>query len=192
MRDSMNLAIASRVDMGDFIQIWERQPSEPEKAFLRFKRYREMGSKRSLRILASEEHVHLSTIAKMSAQFNWQSRAAAWDSHLDKVSQQNEIDEICAMKKRQITLALKAQKAASEGLEVLIKQIESTGGQEHRQAQINLMSLSKLLDTGCRLERLNRDEPEHNVEFLQQQSFDNLSLEEMEILRSLLLKAGAT
>lgn len=49
--------------------------------------------------------------------------------------------------------------------------------------------LSKILDTGCRLERLNRDEPEQNVGIVQQQNFDRLSLEEVETLRNLHTKA---
>lgn len=45
--------------------------------------------------------------------------------------------------------------------------------------------LSKILNTGCRLERLNRDEPEQNLELVQPQNFDRLTLEECETLRNL-------
>jgi hypothetical protein len=48
--------------------------------------------------------------------------------------------------------------------------------------------LSKLLDVGCRLERLNRDEPEQNIEVVQPQNYDNLSLAELENYRQLQLK----
>jgi hypothetical protein len=86
------------------------------------------------------------------------------------------------MKTRQIKIALKAQKAALKGIETLLKS---------NQIQAKPDALSKLLDVGCRIERLNRDEPEQNVEVLNDQNFQNLSLEELETLRNLMLKAKA-
>lgn len=176
--------------MQEMIDPWDRQLDETEKAFLRFKKYREMGSKRSLRALAHEEKVQLSAIASISTKHHWQSRAAAWDAHIDKISQQSEIDEICAMKKRQISLALKAQKVAQQGLEKLINQLENID-EDHSKtlSQLRPLDLSKLLDTGCRLERLNRDEPEQNLEIKQQQNFDLLNEQELETLHHLIAKA---
>jgi hypothetical protein len=55
--------------------------------------------------------------------------------------------------------------------------------------KLSAEGLSKILDIGCRLERLNRDEPEHNVEVVQQQNFDRLTLDEVETLRTLHAKA---
>lgn len=165
-------------------QHWERQANEPERAFLRFKKYREMGTKRSLRTLARDENIQLSAIATLSSKYSWQDRASAWDCHLDTISQQNEIDDIIAMKKRQISLALKAQKLAEQGLEKLVKQMEADDI-----SQIRTMDLSKLLDTGCRLERLNRDEPEQSFAIKQQQNLDRLDEEELETMRQLVAKA---
>jgi len=170
--------------MAIMAHIWERLAEEPERAFLRFKKYREMGTKRSLRSLAKDEKVQLSAIACLSSKFSWQKRAAEWDRHLDQISQQSEIDEILAMKKRQISLALKAQKVAEQGLEKLIKHVEIKDASELR-----ALDLSKLLDIGCRLERLNRDEPEQSLEIKEQQNFDLLDEEELEALKRLLAKA---
>ena len=61
---------------------------------------------------------------------------------------------------------------------------------EHLLRKLSPEGLSKILDFGCRLERLNRDEPEQNLEVVQQQNFDRLTLEELETLRSLHAKAG--
>jgi hypothetical protein len=60
---------------------------------------------------------------------------------------------------------------------------------EHLLRKLSPEGLSKILDIGCRLERLNRDEPEQSVEVVQQQNFDRLTLEELETLRSLHAKA---
>lgn len=165
-------------------KIWEKLAEEPERAFLRFKKYREMGTKRSLRSLAKDEKVQLSAIACLSTKFEWQKRAAEWDKHVDQISQQNEIDEVLAMKKRQISLALKAQKVAEYGLEKLIRHIEFK-----EVSELRTLDLSKLLDIGCRLERLNRDEPEQSLEIKEQQNFDLLDEEELETMKRLLAKA---
>ena len=97
------------------------------------------------------------------------------------------------MKQRQIALALKAQKAAGLGIKKLIKQFNTdTSDCPISPNAMKPDGLSRLFDTGCRLERLNRDEPEQNLELTQQQNFDNLSLEEMETYRALISKIGAT
>lgn len=89
------------------------------------------------------------------------------------------------MKRRQIMLALRAQKVAERGLKKLLKDIDD----DTILRKLSAEGLSKILDIGCRLERLNRDEPEHNVEVVQQQNFDRLTLDEVETLRTLHAKA---
>jgi len=92
--------------------------------------------------------------------------------------------QVKAMKRRQIALALEAQHLAEKYLKKLLSSVDES------KEPIRLEALSKILDTGCRLERLNRDEPEQNLELKEKQNFDNLSLEELETYRALLLKMG--
>jgi hypothetical protein len=75
------------------------------------------------------------------------------------------------MKRRQIALALRAQKVAEKGLKKLLRDMDD----EHTLRKLLPEGLSKILDIGCRLERLNRDEPEQKLELVNQ-SFDRLSL----------------
>ena len=89
------------------------------------------------------------------------------------------------MKRRQIALALRAQKVTEKGLKKYLRDLDD----EQVLRNLRPEALSKILDTGCRLERLNRDEPEQNVEVVHPQSFDRLTLEECEILKSLHAKA---
>ena len=86
------------------------------------------------------------------------------------------------MKRRQIVLALKAQKVALKGLKKLLREIESS------EARVKPEGLAKLLDSGCRLERLNRDQPEQSVEIKSAQNFERLSEEELETMRRLVVK----
>ena len=164
---------------------WDQQSNESSKAFERFALYRDMGAGRSLRKLAKDLELNTSTLAEISAKHNWQERVTAFDAYIDKASQHNQIAQVKAMKRRQIILASRAQKVAEKGLKRILRDMDD----EQLLRKLSPEGLSKILDTGCRLERLNRDEPEQNVEVVQQQNFDRLTLEELETLRTLHAKA---
>src|ERR1700688_555918 len=163
---------------------WDQQPNESSIAFERFTQYRDMGAGRSLRKLASDLELNLSTIAEMSTKNSWQERTAAFDAYIDKASQHNQLVQVKAMKRRQVVLALRAQKVAEKGLKRLLRNLS-----DDEITKIRPEALSKILDVGCRLERLNRDEPERNLEVVQAQNYEKLSLEECEVLRRLHAKA---
>jgi hypothetical protein len=177
---------------------WDQQPKESSKAFQAFITYRDMGLKRSCQKVATELKKSLSAIHELSKRHNWQERVTAWDAHVDKQTQSQQLELVKAMKARQINLALKAQKTASKGLKILLDSYtakkDSKGGHGSNISSNALRpdGLSKLLEMGCRIERLNRDEPEQNVEVLGSQSFDNLTVEEQEKFHQLLEKIGAT
>ncbi len=164
---------------------WDQQANESSKAFERFALYRDMGAGRSLRKLGKDLALNASTLAEISKKHNWQERVVAFDAYVDKASQHNQIAQVKAMKRRQIVLALRAQKVAEKGLKKLLRDMDD----EHLLKKLSPEGLSKILDTGCRLERLNRDEPEQNVELVQQVNYDRLTLEEVETLRNLHAKA---
>jgi len=164
--------------------MWDQQIEESSKAFDAFCTYRDMGLGRSLRKLSKVTNYHLSTLGEHSKKYDWQSRVTAWDAYLDKISQHNQSAEIKEMKRRQITLALKAQEAAAKGLELFLVELK-----KNPKLIFKPEGLSKLLDSGCRLERLNRDEPEQSLEISHPQDFDRLEEEELEIMRRLIAKA---
>lgn len=173
-------------------QAWEQIENESSKAFGAFTEYRDMGLGRNLRSLAQKLGKNFSLLSRWSSEYDWQLRCKEWDKRLDREKCKKQIDKIKSMKTRQIKLALKAQELADLGIQSLIekwREVQEKGdGQASNGARLE--SLAKMLDTGCRLERLNRDEPEQNLELMHQNGFDNLSLEEMENLRSLMTKAG--
>lgn len=143
-----------------------------------------MGAERSLRKLANDMDRNLSTLAELSKKYRWQERAAAFDAYIDQASQISQLNQTKAMKRRQIGLALKAQELAEKGLEILLRNFV-----DERINNIRPEGLSRILDVACRLERLNRDQPEHNIEISQTHNYDNLSLEELETMRMLLMKS---
>lgn len=166
------------------INNWEMQSEESSKAFQHFCCYRDMGTDRSLRKLAADRQINVSTLAELSKKHSWQARVVAFDEFIEKATQHHQIAQIRSMKRRQIALALRAQKAAGRALKKLVRELESDEA-----FRLKPEGLAKLLETGCRLERLNRDEPEQKLELTQSSKFDTLTLEECENLRTLIAKA---
>ncbi|TXG76901.1 hypothetical protein E6Q11_03775 [Candidatus Dojkabacteria bacterium] len=168
--------------------LWEQQTKESSKAFAAFIAYRDMGLTRSCAKVAEQLKITPPSVLELSKRHNWQNRVRAWDAHVDSETQREQIEAVKIMKQRQIALALSAQEAADRGLKTFIAQFNDDGGRISPYAT-KPDALAKLLEMGCRIERLNRDEPERSLEFSQGSKFDNLSLEECEHLRSLIAKA---
>lgn len=103
--------------------VWDQQPRETDKAYERFRLYRDMGAGRSLRKLAKDLELDLSSVAEMSSRHNWQERIKAFDAYIDKASQHSEIIQTKAMKRRQIVLALRAQKVAAKILTKMLRKM---------------------------------------------------------------------
>lgn len=169
------------------INPWDQQPKESSRAFAAFICYRDLGMHRSCAKVAEQLKMASPSVLELSKRHNWQERVRAWDAHVDKETQKEQIDAVKTMKRRQIALALKAQKAAEKGLKNFIAQFNQ--GNRVSPYAIKPDALAKLLEMGCRIERLNRDEPEQSLEFSQGSKFDNLSIEECEDLRALIAKA---
>ncbi len=170
--------------------LWDQLPKESSRAFSVFIAYRDIGLRRSCNAVARQLDMNVSSVMELSKRHRWQDRVKAWDAHVDKETQSQQMAAVKIMKQRQIALALKAQKAAEKGIKILIKQFSPDSEGKISPHAMRPDGISRLLDIGCRLERLNRDEPEQNLELLQQQNFEKLSLEEQENLRNLLLKTG--
>jgi hypothetical protein len=166
--------------------LWDQQPKESSRAFLAFIVYRDLGLRRSCHAVAQQLKLNPSSALELSKRHHWQERVRAWDQHVDQETQKEQIEAVKIMKKRQIALALKAQKAAQKGLRRFIAQFNDDRVSPYATKPDGL---SKLMEAGCRIERLNRDEPEQNVTLTQSSKYDNLTLEECESLRALMAKA---
>lgn len=132
---------------------WDQQATESSKSFERFVLYR------SLRKLAKDLELNPSTLAETSKKHGWpEGRLLLMHISIKPVNTIKS-PKFASWKRRQIALALRAQKVAEKGLKKLLRDMD--GGQQLR--KLSPEALSKILDTGCRLERLNRDEPEQSL-----------------------------
>lgn len=170
--------MAKRIDQ------WQRQDDETSEAFEAFVEYRDMHA-RSTRKVAEVLDKELSQISGWSAKHRWVKRCQLWDNELDRRVTNGLAAELLAMKRQQLKLALEMQSAAGTALEKLREDLKDPD----KKGRISPDNIVRMVDIGCRLERLNRDEPE-SITKVQTNDFSNLSVEEMLQLRGLLEKSG--
>jgi len=150
---------------------WERQASESLVAFERFVIFRDM-PERSQADVARIVGVSPSAIDQTAQKFNWQARTAAWEEELDRRARNAELAEIEKMAKRQVQIATGLQEAGALELEALVKRIRYVDlhaksqppGSPPRQPLTSIKDIVRLVESGTKLERLNRGEPTEHTE----------------------------
>lgn len=126
----------------------------------------------------------LSQISDWSVKHRWVKRCQLWDNELDRRVTNGLAADLLAMKRQQLKLALGMQTAAGAALDKLAEDLKDPG----KKSAISPDNIVRMIDIGCRLEHLNRDEPE-SITKVQTNDFSNLSVDEMLQLRTLLEKS---
>jgi hypothetical protein len=70
-------------------QAWDRQDGESTPAYEAFVTYRDLGAERSLDAVGGKLGKSGSLVSRWSGRWDWVSRAAAYDAHMEKVGQQS-------------------------------------------------------------------------------------------------------
>jgi hypothetical protein len=149
-------------------QPWERQPGEPDKAWLAFRIFRDIGPKRSYDETArryyapnedaGEEHSGRkksragSSIKNWAHQWHWNERAAAFDAYLDREEVAAQAGERRDMAKRHIKQAKALQ----------FKAIERLANMDP--SELGPQDVLRYLVEATKLERLALGEPTDRVE----------------------------
>jgi hypothetical protein len=134
---------------------WDRKPHETSRSYELFCVYRDQGPERSL-AKARESSKGMPSIPRLkvlSVRWNWVDRARKYDDYLeyqDRLQQERERRE---MRKRHAKMGVLAQNIAVEGLKNLLAKVQ--GGEQG----VAPADLTRLLDTGAKLERLSRGDP---------------------------------
>ena len=130
---------------------WERQQGESTKRFEAFQRYRDM-SNRSISQVARDLSKSRQLIQRWAGENNWHERVAAWDAEQDRIARQAQTDEIKKMRKRHADLASAMLVKAAKALKNLPEE------------EINGMTISKMVETASKLERISRGDAGDVVE----------------------------
>ena len=155
---------------------WERQFNESRKSFEAFVAYRDMGKGRSQVRVARELGKSAQLMARWSSRWSWVDRASAWVDEQDRQLRSSQREAVLKMNVRHASLA-----AALTGK--VVEKLQSVSQEEIERT--SLVSLSRLLEVGVKVERQARGEAgeifsDRTAE--DDKSLNNLTTEELEEL----------
>lgn len=137
---------------------WLRQRRESAAEHELFVAYREAGSSRSLERVATDRNVSLGAVRRMAVKRRWEDRALAYDRHIDEAAVEAERRAHASMRKNHLAIAQALQHLGLREVQKRIKRSEATKEDE---PTVPLKEALDAVDRGVRLERLNRELPEH-------------------------------
>lgn len=130
------------------IEKWERQNEETPKAYAAFCVYRDMGPERTQEKVSAELGKSETLISRWSAKYGWVDRVTAWDDEQERLArvaaQKEQLKAIKDMRKRHADL----------GQAILIKAAKAL--QRIPEDEIKAGDISRMVDTGSKLERISR------------------------------------
>lgn len=139
----------SRVVLSDLnglvkIHDWERQDGESVVAFDAFVVYRDIGTDRSLRLVAQKVAKSLPLMKRWCARWQWGVRIEAWTHHEDRARQSGYLKGVRDMSERQARQAMTAASALLSPAAAVIKRIQKAN--KEGEDPFESLSLEKLIN----------------------------------------------
>lgn len=144
----------------DAPELWEQQEGEKSQHYQKFCQYRDMPygtqgrepEKRSIRRLADAMGMKSkSSIEKLSTQWNWVERAAAYDVYMTELERFKNEQEIKKMHDLHAKLGVQLLNKATRGLIAL------------RDNELSAQDIARLADVGVKIERMSRGDSAESI-----------------------------
>ena len=143
------------------LELYERQPNEPDQAFEAFCLYRDMGvAVRSIKKAAKKLNRSQTLLGNWNRIWSWRTRVTEWDRFLDSEVRKEDIKAARDMRKRHIKISLGMQRLASLELNRLLEDAETKSADN----RLTSAEVTRLFEAATKIERLNRDLPNEIVE----------------------------
>ncbi len=137
------------------IEAWDCQPEEGPKPWAAFCVYRDMDpATRSLSRVAKELGKSTALIGRWSSRWRWVGRVRAWDSEIDRQRRAGQLKAVEDMARRQTAMGILMQ---SRGIDRLNRM--TSDEMQH----LSVLELIRLIETGVRIERIARGNPDVNA-----------------------------
>jgi len=104
---------------------WDRQADESAIQYHSFVTYRNLGAKRSYSATARNLGLTPAAITKRAHEYDWQSRAEAWDFYMDRIFQAELVERQRLLAKSQFEMAEKALFALNAPVDALLAKMEA-------------------------------------------------------------------
>lgn len=167
--------------------IYERQPKETDRAFLAFTVYRDAGVARTIKssvepyqkqagLNAHKPNSVFNQMMKWSARWRWKERIVEWDRYLDRHKRKLALREVEKMRNRHAKLGESLQSLGAMELKKWLNKIKKEINKKGEEAEVilSVSDLIRTLESGVKLERASRGEPESIIEERHQISSDEL------------------
>jgi hypothetical protein len=168
---------------------WERQTKESVVAFEAFAEYRDMGAERSHAKVAKKVGKNKGLIARWSRIHGWTARIEAWTDEQDRITREELLKGITAMRKNHAEIAN----------QMLVKALKALLGLPTE--EMTMQDIARAVDVATKLERLSRGEATERTESKTEIAggvtvndgvdLDKLTDDELATLNELLNKSGS-
>lgn len=167
-----------------------KQSGESAQAFEAFVIYRDMGSGRSIRLVAEQLSKSETICKRWAGVWHWTKRAHAHDLETDRRKRLGDLRAVEQMRKRQTATALRLQELGDMELAKMRAHAEAA---KTKRSSLDDKIVLQMIDQGAKLERLNRGEPGEITQSNSGEGLDltGLTLAELKTLRTLRMKIRA-
>ena len=156
--------------------IWTQLEEETDRAYDMFKRYRSLGRRRTLRVVASLSRVSVGYVQELNKKYHWKARVRSYDVLQDEKDEQ-ELDRVRRLRAKKVASSMEL------GYDVLLKGLQRLV--EDDEAEINLGDVSKALSVLGKEFHLIHGESTDNLQVQLQQARESLKGKSAEELKQL-------
>lgn len=129
-------------------RIWEQLPNETNKAYEAFVFYRDLGAGRTMIEVARSLKKSYSLIRRWNDDWDWDTRASAWDNYISEKAADKAAHEYAQMIERQINIGKMLQARAAKAIQSMDFAKVSARA---------LPALMKMMESGVRIEQSARE-----------------------------------
>ena len=129
---------------------WDQLAGEPDRAYALFDEFLGLGPTRSLRKLADTGVASLSHLKQLSARWNWQPRAAAWQAEVARAHRPPTAEDLQTLREQQLQDARMLRGLARAQMQEWIRQ--SRNGEASLGGQFSSDDLLRMWQTGLKAE----------------------------------------
>lgn len=129
------------------IDLWDRQPGEPAKGYSHFVVFRDEGRARQVKQVAEKVKLSIGYLWKLSHEWGWTERAAAWDRAQDDAFRKRMVDSRRELAERELRIARTMTNKVAQRLQSMDVEKMSTA------------DLIRMAEVAVKIERLAVGEP---------------------------------
>lgn len=150
------------ISVDEDIRPWERQPNEPDRSWVMFREYRDLGVKRTIKAAYAKVYGDLPTTETqgwmwaLARNNNWKKRAAAYDNYEDRRLKEVEIEGLVEMRARHIKTAKALLNLGMMELQAAIDEVADRRKKGKKGRTLEIKDIKAVIELAAKLESVSR------------------------------------